>query len=534
MATISPNSNNPHELLICSICDEPYDDKIRQAKFLSCHHTFCSDCAGKLSDEVNPAVIKCPSCRHRTRLPENGADGLQTNFYVASFQEFSNTIEPPASFQCCHGLDARIFFCVTCGISICRDCASIDHRATSGHFVISITKAETAFIEELSVGQKSLNMNKRNMKIVESEMALLIAAKETVTNDIETFIKSSHEELEERRRNLVDLISDQFNVRHKVLMDKMEQIEEVNKILNDNVTEAKRITKTGDLDKLKPFSESLSKVNEQTKAISSNLDLGENYLIFNSNKGLDEFKHSLCTLGQVLTKGFLPSGVSFRNTKATAGHKAILSLEVYDHHGDKVPISSGSLTLQITDAADTELQTLLYTNSSECTATFTPQMGGLHKVSVMFLGQKLFSEQSHISVSRNNPVLKFGKTGGGHGAFNGSWDIAIDKNNCIFVADTNNQLIQKFTPDGEFLSQFSVAIDNKHFTTYAIALDLDEGLIFCVASLQQGTGFSATNSLLVFNVDGDLQQTLTLSDGLKAFSIALDRKDHIILSDIQK
>ena len=372
----------------------------------------------------------------------------------------------------------------------------------------------------------SLNMNKKNRQIVQSEMMLLIGAKDTAMKDIETLIKSTHEQLEQRKNDLTNHLLDEFNARQKALLDKQQQIEEADRILNENIIRAKRITKTTDLNKLKPISESLRKINEKTKAISSNLDLGENYFVFDSNKGLDE----LSTVGQIYTKGFLPSRIAFRNTEATAGHKAVLTVEVYNHHGDKVPVSSGSLSLQITDTTGTKLQTLFCITSSECTLTFTPQMSGLHKISGFFLGQELISEQTHISVSSNNPVLKFGVPGGGNGTFNMPWGIAIDHKNCIYVADTDNRLIQKFTAAGKFLTQFSVAVHNKDHTTCDIALDHDQGLILCPEISEDDYVLHETSNILVFDMEGKLHHTYTLDNGRTAFFIAIDWHGNLILS----
>ena len=536
MAGQPSNSNNPQELLNCGICEEPYDGRTHEAKFLSCHHTFCFDCLNKLSNQgqVNPAIIKCPNCRCHTRVPENGVYGLRGNFYIASLQEFSEKMEPPrsaANFQCVHGHDTRAFFCVTCGLSICRDCTSADHKAKGGHFVISITKTEISYIEELSVSQKSLNTNKRNQQIIEYELALLTVAKENVIKDIDTCIKSSQEQLEQRRNDLVNQISDQFNVRQKSLLDKQEEIVLMNRALNDNINQAKRITKTGDLDELKPISESLRKINEKTNSISSDLDLGENYLVFDSNKGSAEIKHSLCNLGQVYSKGFLPSGIAFRNTKAKAGHKALLSVEVYNHHGDKVAVSPGCFSFEVTDTTDTKLRTFLSTDSPGCTLTFTPQKSGLHKVSGMFLGHELISEQTHISVRSNDPVLTFGDLGEGNGAFNSPWGIAIDSSNCVYVADVNNKLIQKFSAGGEFLNQFSVAVNDNDHTACDIALDINRGLILSPKIIDLGDCLRPTNQIQVFDLDGKLQNTYTPSKTYESFFIAIDGHGDSILCD---
>ena len=166
------------------------------------------------------------------------------------------------------------------------------------------------------------------MQLIESEMALLTAAKEIAIEDMESYIKLAHEQLQQRRNHLMNNISEQFNARQNTLLTKQKEIQETIDIIKSNITQAKTITKTGHLDKLKSINETLKEVNEKTQSISSNLDLGENYLAFDSKKGLHEFKKCLDSFGQIYSKGYLPSTVAFRSTEATAGHKATLTWDV--------------------------------------------------------------------------------------------------------------------------------------------------------------------------------------------------------------
>ena len=361
-------------------------------------------------------------------------------------------------------------------------------------------------------------------------MALLNAAKENAIKDIETSIKSSHEQLELHKQGLVDQVLGLFSARQKALLDNQKQFQEANAILNDTITQAKRIARMGDIDKLKPICEILIKVNQETKSISADLHLGENYLSFDPNHGLEEFKYSVCSLGRIYSKGFLPSAIAFRNVKSNACQQAVVPVDIYDHHGDKLAISAGPISLEVTDATDTKLRTHLCTDSPECILTFTPQMSGLHKVSGMFLGQELVSEQTHISVNSNNPILKFGEIGDGNGWLDLPWGIAIDHKNCIYVTDTYNKLIQKFNSDGEFLIQFNVGAHAQDDTTYAVALDLKRGLIFCTVVVDQDDSLHATNKIRVFDLEGQLQQTHTLSGGRRAFFLAVDGQGDIIIS----
>lgn len=75
----------------------------------------------------------------------------------------------------------------------------------------------------------------------------------------------------------------------------------------------------------------------------------------------------------------------------------------------------------------------------------------------------------YIADSRNNRVQKFTKDGqflgkwGSHGTGDGEfdlpWGITIDPDGNVFVADWRNNRIQKFTPDGEFLASYGSSGD---------------------------------------------------------------------------
>ena len=359
---------------------------------------------------------------------------------------------------------------------------------------------------------------------------MLIAAKESAIQDMEQFIKQAYEKIEQRRADLMNQILDQFNTQQNILLDKQKEIQETVERLKHNITDAENLTQVGDLNGLEPISEILKSINEEMRSISSNLDLGKNYLTFDPNEGLDELSKCLCHLGQICTKGFLPTTVAFAGTELKVGFKATLTVDVCGHHGDTVPLPPDNLSVQITDPMDTKLDTLLSTSSSECTITFTPQIKGLHKISGMFLGEQLLCKQSHISIIGNNPGWTFGGDGPGEGEFDNPWGIAIDnKNNCLYVADTGNKLIQKFTTDGDFLSQFSVAVHNENHTTRDIALDVNEGLAYCIELPDKAF---VGNKILVFNLDGELQNTYTLKDPWTAFSIAVDQQGDLIMSSI--
>ena len=74
------------------------------------------------------------------------------------------------------------------------------------------------------------------------------------------------------------------------------------------------------------------------------------------------------------------------------------------------------------------------------------------------------NDDLYVVDSRNNRVqkfsrdgrflLKWGGRGSGEGEFNLPWGIAIDDDRNVYVADWRNDRIQKFTADGEFLAAY--------------------------------------------------------------------------------
>ena len=143
--------------LICSICL----DLLCEPKKLNCDHSFCQKCLEihiQKSPRQTPVppdptdrspaptdkpnnVIVCACCREETQLPENGVEGLKTNFKlknlveILSSQEREKTVQdlgkghyrrfnqavPKCTLEH-HESEYCVFFCKTCNELFCRFC----------------------------------------------------------------------------------------------------------------------------------------------------------------------------------------------------------------------------------------------------------------------------------------------------------------------------------------------------------------------------------------------------------------------------
>ena len=174
---------------------------------------------------------------------------------IKSFPKQNETRTAVANFQGCpHNNEPISYFCMTCGISVGQD-----HTAMNGHSVVRVSKSESLYLQEQNISHKSLAVNKRNLQLIETEMGLLTAGKETALRDLETFKKFAQEQLEQHISDLRNGILYSFSAQQTVLHDKQNEIQKTIKLITDNITQAGNTTETFDDSILKPICDSLKK-----------------------------------------------------------------------------------------------------------------------------------------------------------------------------------------------------------------------------------------------------------------------------------
>ena len=538
---------SPPELLTCTTCTKPYDDNHRNAKFLACHHTFCSHCLNQWytkNGQTDTGSIQCPNCKQLTIVPENGIDGLQTNFYVESMKEISDKyqelMEEPKlarSTDGCpeHGNQPMFFFCETCSMAICRDCTVLDHKETEEHIAIGIKKATDNYRhtleEQLLKSRVTQDEIQSTIQEVESEIEAIQDDKDLVTENLVVFIQYAQHELNQFQQRATDAISEDHSIHHEKLMGKKWQFQQAKGLLDKHISQAEQITKSDNISDILSSKSQLEKVTQITKSNLAQRRSGFKSDLISFPNLLNDRLHRI---GKTCLKSFLPTRVVCKNDEITAGLKSVITLELFNDAGNTFLFAASFLTIQIIDPHKDELKTTLNTSYPDCTVVFTPQVSGRHEISIMCLGNKLKSEQTHIMVNSNNPVIKFGKRGNDKGTFNVPWSIAKDNNGVLYVADRGNRLIQKFSDKGEFITQFCVNNIDNECTTVDMAFDQHNGLIYCVELQYKGNAFYPRQIMLAFNLDGELQHTCNLSNSNFPICIAINRQQDIIISDITK
>ncbi|XP_035698703.1 tripartite motif-containing protein 3-like [Branchiostoma floridae] len=125
------------QFLTCPVCMLHF----RDPRVLPCLHTFCRECLQEWTTKQQP--LECPTCRTQVSLPDQGVDGLRTNFFVNNLLDFvaaKKGAEPGVPCQVCKGnMEGSKSWCADCAILMCESC-NLVHRQlpfSKDHEVIS-------------------------------------------------------------------------------------------------------------------------------------------------------------------------------------------------------------------------------------------------------------------------------------------------------------------------------------------------------------------------------------------------------------
>ncbi|KAI8509702.1 hypothetical protein Bbelb_121300 [Branchiostoma belcheri] len=132
------------QFLTCAICRQHF----RDPRILPCLHTFCKECLQLWATKQQP--LECPTCRKPVSLPDQGVDGLKSNFYVSNLLDFAAAKKgagPGVPCQVCEGKEegARSW-CVQCAVLLCESCTNTHCRfpIMKGHQIVTQENLEAS------------------------------------------------------------------------------------------------------------------------------------------------------------------------------------------------------------------------------------------------------------------------------------------------------------------------------------------------------------------------------------------------------
>ena len=255
MAT-KPSSSSPglrrklDKELTCPVCLDHYTNP----KILPCHHSFCQHCLEGLPlDKKNETYyLSCPTCRHCTELPEEGAGAFPVAFTLNNLKEmYSLTkktadLSNPQEATCSdHGKPLELF-CETCDTVICVTCQVRNHKH---HEYDLISDSYTKHCQKLRECLSPVEGKKKAVKKVMSALAEregeIRERGEGVLEEIHEMVEEMMNVLRESERKLTEQAKRVTDAKLKVLSEQMKSAEMSLSVLEEVEDYVEQSLKTG-------------------------------------------------------------------------------------------------------------------------------------------------------------------------------------------------------------------------------------------------------------------------------------------------
>ena len=229
------------EQLTCPVCLDYYINP----KTLPCLHSFCQHCLESLPlDKKNETYyLSCPTCRHQTELPEEGAGVFPVAFHLNNLKEILNSLSKKATErgerkdvsynndpQNCSDHDKPFeVYCETCPAVICCHCALRSH---ADHKYTLITDCYQEHCQSLHEHLKPVKDKEEAIKKILHDLSVREAeireTGESVLEDIHEMVEEMIGVLRQSERKLTEQAKRVTDAKLKVLS---EQVKEAGKRL---------------------------------------------------------------------------------------------------------------------------------------------------------------------------------------------------------------------------------------------------------------------------------------------------------------
>uniref|UniRef100_A0A1X7UW25 RING-type domain-containing protein n=2 Tax=Amphimedon queenslandica TaxID=400682 RepID=A0A1X7UW25_AMPQE len=452
MATKPSSSSSPgllklEEQLTCPVCLDHYTNP----KTLPCLHSFCEHCLEGLPlDKKNETYyLSCPTCRHCTGLPEEGAGAFPVAFTLNNLKEIYSLMKKvadPQQVTCdnCATANSTVY-CKDCIKFMCSDCISM-HKKWSDFSNHQLTSLDEVTASDVSSTSQLLAPAKQEVPLIcpiqshdeplkiycetcdsvicrdctvrthkDHEYDLVSASYTKHYQELEGSLNPVKGKIEGLKKVLSALAEREGEIRERgegVLEEIHEMVEDMINVLRQSerklTEQAKRVTDA----KLKVLSEqvklaeiSLSVLEDVEDYVEQSLKTGSPQQVLRSKKQMME------RMSEVT------AGINVEELHPKEKADFVLSKDIKSLH------HIGNVVLL--------------------------QQCRVKKIDCISPAGKVVS----FSLSMEAPDSSVFE-GSANGQFQSPHDLAVDSRGLVYVADYGNHRIQKFSSDGKFVGQF--------------------------------------------------------------------------------
>eukprot|EP00058_Branchiostoma_floridae_P005881 XP_002591369.1 hypothetical protein BRAFLDRAFT_227369 [Branchiostoma floridae] len=525
---IQGSADFDEQFLTCSVCMLHF----RDPRVLPCLHTFCRECLQEWATKQPP--LECPTCLTQVSLPDQGVDGLRTNFYVNNLLDFAavkkgagpgivtqENLEAsegvPSSFQrkaFCpkHEDQVLTFYCEPCQTLVCVACTVVDHRPGDKHNPVeigSVAERKKRDLQKL-IGnvEPREKVVRTTLKEVERELSTLPTSADAAIEQAIAYFDQLMSLLQDRKKEVVQEIGSRRQEVGKCLETQKEAIEFELAGLTSASEFCKQALEHGsDVHVIEVEGQARQRV-EELMTTPSDLTARPSQVVFSEGTAVAEFRDDMARAGRVQvrhTGKVDASKCSVEIKPAVVGFSNDFLLTTVDKNGQLCSVLKDDVTATLTDPSGQAVPTQLQEKGRGLwEISYTPEVKGIHRLEVKVNDMSLAGSPFDVRVkSRDTPVLTIGRAGRGEGEFSFPSDVAVDMDGNIAVSEWGNKRVQMFDArTGQSLRCFPVDCE------CARGIDMDSNGQFILTFENRYYGTTGNQAIQVYSRKGKLTKTL--------------------------
>ena len=436
-----------------------YASKIQSEEEISCDQCVDVSNGPAVSFCVNCCEFLCKACtkHHKTWRKTLSHDlepvGSEKSKSKQEAKPLVNVPHKPMSCQL-HEDETLKFFCETCSVLICRDCVICEHSGHTYSRVEKVAEKEKADLLSTLEGASGAKAKLDDAMATGGKIKQQVQANQkSVEDDIESAFNALSEALQKRKQALLTKAAEIGLGKQTALTMQGEEF----KTLRDEIAETCEMitaatqvyTPAEMLSAKKVMASKLQELVKQYKEISLEPCRSD---VMPSMLDTSELVEKITSFGIVVggsypggakTKLHIPRAIISKDKKITITACDIQG-KPYLHGGERVEV-----TLSLMGSSDPPVKgNVADKKNGTYVATVTPKTCGEHELSITIEGQPVKGSPFVLYVRQQRDYSSLSGGLGTFGTSNHPFDVAMDDNGDVYVADFSYHCVYVFNQQG--------------------------------------------------------------------------------------
>ena len=562
----------PNNFFINRIVDEvALKEKVTGEEDVRCDLCVREDPAVVLCFDCG--VFLCSHCHESHKYSREYQGHSMSQLKELRKEKKDINVRPKAKPMLCQEHDMELnFYCGTCEQLVCHYCTTTDHNGHEHNTVKKMANKNRAELDDIikPVEEMIGELSKAHQKVTTTREKVEIQATE-VDQQIDDYYDQLQRRLQQQREELKKELHEVSSQKKKALSLQLEQMEhtrgelesmkELNNAIKSGSDQEALFMKKQVTEDVKRMTDGYKKLKTETVELATMqfipVEVHQNSFPQFANVFYGDAYPLTSMAEKIPSLAYVNNNVNFtivtKNTqgdRCSKGGSKVIAQVQSSSTGDVIPVAvkdnqDGTYSASVVPKQAGEVKLSVIINgrhiqgspySVKCRYYFALNVpsktvngdGRLGKPWGIAFGKDgmwAVADYSNHCVyifdSQNQVVKSFGTRGNGNGQFNYPRGVVFDDDNHLYVVDNSNHRVQKFTIRGEYMLEFGKYGSNNGHLQYPVGITVHDKRVYVADQFN--------HRISVFQCDGNFSQTIGQSGELKnPYDVAVNNNQLLV------